>query len=341
MKKPDLSYYVSGYFKKYLPGQKNLSSNTISGYADAFRILFIFCEEKEELRIDRLKVSDFDSAIICRFLDWLETERGCSVSTRNQRLIAIHSFFKYVQKQCPADMEAIQGILDIPFKKGAKTVVPYLNEEQMKVLLSTPGAGTWEGFRDQVMLSLLYDTGARVQELIDLKIKDVRIESPAVVTLHGKGNKTRQVPIMSGTQALLKTYLEHCHYNPGISRGDNPLFVNQKKAPLSRWGISYIINKYVAQSKANGLLDIDFPVTPHVFRHSKAVHMVRAGINLIYIRDFLGHVDCATTEIYARIDTESKRKAIEKACEDILPNQEYNDWTADTDLMAFLESLRK
>lgn len=341
MKKPDLSYYVSSYFKKYLPGQKNLSSNTISGYADAFRILFIFCEEKEELRVDRLKVSDFNSAIICRFLDWLETERGCSVSTRNQRLIAIHSFFRYVQKQCPADMETIQGILDIPFKKGAKTVVPYLNEEQMKVLLSAPDAGTWEGFRDQVMLSLLYDTGARVQELIDLKIKDVRIESPAVVTLHGKGNKTRQVPIMSGTQALLKTYLEHCHYNPGISRGDNPLFVNQKKDRLSRWGISYIINKYAAQLKDAGLLDIDFPVTPHVFRHSKAVHMVRAGINLIYIRDFLGHVDCTTTEIYARIDTESKRKAIEKACEDILPNQEYSDWTADTDLMAFLDSLRK
>lgn len=341
MKKTNLPYYVTSYFKCYLPGQKNLSSNTISGYADAFRILFMFCEEKKGLRLDRLRISDFNSTVICEFLDWLETERGCSVSTRNQRLIAIHSFFRYVQKQCPADMETIQGILDIPYKKAEKTVVPYLDEERMRVLLSMPDGNTREGFRDQVLLSLLYDTGARVQELIDLRIKNVRIDSPAVVTLHGKGNKTRQVPVMSGTQALLKTYLEHYRYNPGISKGDNPLFTNQKKEPLSRWGISYIINKYVAQAKDAGLLDVDFPITPHVFRHSKAVHMIRAGINLIYIRDFLGHVDCSTTEIYARIDTELKRKAIEKACKDILPEQEYKDWTADADLMSFLDSLRK
>ena len=238
-------------------------------------------------------------------------------------------------------MEAIQGILDIPDKKTAKAVVPYLNEEQMQALLSIPDASTRVGFRDQVLLSLLYDTGARVQELADLKVKDIRIASPSVVTLHGKGNKTRQVPIMTNTRKLVKAYLEHYRYDPGISKGDNQLFTNQKKGELSRWGISYIINKYVELAKEKGLLDIDFPVTPHVFRHSKAVHMVRAGINLIYIRDFLGHVDCSTTEIYARIDTELKRKAIEKACKDILPKQEYKDWTADTDLMAFLESLTK
>ena len=179
------------------------------------------------------------------------------------------------------------------------------------------------------------------QELADLKVKDIRTESPSVVTIHGKGNKTRQVPVMTKTRKLLETYLEHYRYDPGISRGDNQLFTNQKKGKLSRWGISYIINKYVEKAKAEKFLDIDFPVTPHVFRHSKAVHMVRAGINLIYIRDFLGHVDCSTTEIYARIDTELKRKAIEKACKDILPEQEYKDWTADTDLMAFLESLTK
>ena len=341
MKKADLHYYVTSYFRSYLPGQKNLSGNTVSGYADAFRLLFRFCEEKKGLRVDRLKISDFDSGLVCGFLDWLETERGCSVSTRNQRLTALHSFFRYLQKQSPPDMEAIQGILDIPYKKTAMAVVPYLSEDQMKILLSMPDAGKKEGFRDQVLLSLLYDTGARVQELADLKVKDIRTESLAVVTLHGKGNKTRQVPVMTKTRKLLETYLEHYRYDPGISRGDNQLFTNQKKGKLSRWGISYIINKYVEKAKAEKLLDIDFPVTPHVFRHSKAVHMVRAGINLIYIRDFLGHVDCSTTEIYARIDTESKRKAIEKACKDILPEQEYKDWTTDTDLMAFLESLTK
>lgn len=341
MKKADLHYYVTGYFRCYLPGQKNLSSNTISGYADAFRLLFKFCEEQKGLRVDRLKISDFDADLVCGFLDWLEMERGCSVSTRNQRLTALHSFFRYLQKQSPPDMGAIQGILDIPYKKTAMTVVPYLSEEQMRVLLAAPDGSRREGFRDQVLLSLLYDTGARVQELIDLKVKDIRTENPAVATLHGKGNKTRQVPIMTNTQKLLEAYLEYYRYDPGISKGDHQLFTNQKKGKLSRWGVSYIINKYVEQAKGKGLLDIDFPVTPHVFRHSKAVHMVRAGINLIYIRDFLGHVDCSTTEIYARIDTELKRKAIEKACKDILPEKEYRDWTSDTDLMAFLESLTK
>lgn len=229
MKKADLHYYVTSYFRSYLSGQKNLSGNTISGYADAFRLLFKFCEEKKGLGIDRLKISDFDSGLVCGFLDWLETERGCSVSTRNQRLTALHSFFRYLQKQSPPDMEPIQGILDIPYKKTSATVVPYLGEEQMKVLLSMPDAGTREGFRDQVLLSVLYDTGARVQELVDLRVKDIRIERPSVVTLHGKGNKTRQVPVMTKTQKLLKSYLEHYHYDPGISRGDNLLFTNQKK----------------------------------------------------------------------------------------------------------------
>lgn len=144
MKKADLHYYVTSYFRSYLPGQKDLSSNTISGYADAFRLLFKFCEEKKGLRIDRLKISDFDSEVVCGFLDWLETERGCSVSTRNQRLTALHSFFRYLQKKSPPDMEAIQGILDIPYKKTAMAVVSYLSEEQMKILLSLPDADTKE-----------------------------------------------------------------------------------------------------------------------------------------------------------------------------------------------------
>ncbi len=174
---------------------------------------------------------------------------------------------------------------------------------------------------------------SRLQELCDLRIKDVRPESPAVITLTGKGNKVRQVPILSGTQKLLVSYLEKYKVNTGLSRGDNPLFVNQRRQKLSRWGVSHIIDKYVELAKEKGL-DVDFPITPHVFRHSKAVHMVHTGINLIYIRDFLGHVDCATTEIYAKIDTETKSKAIEAACKDITPDENYSDWNDDDDLMS-------
>lgn len=211
----------------------------------------------------------------------------------------------------------------------------------MKILLEKLDTATKEGCRDLVLLVVLYDTAARVQELIDLKIKDVRLTNPAVITLHGKGNKTCQVPIMDKTRKLLEDYLNHLNISDAISRGDNYLFVNQKKQKLSRWGVSYIINKYVEQAEQDPKFTIPFSVTPHVFRHSKSMHLLQAGVNLIYIRDFLGHCDCSTTEIYARADTEMKRKAIEAAYSDVLPGKELPAWENDTDLMVFLNSLCK
>ena len=146
---------------------------------------------------------------------------------------------------------------------------------------------------------------------------------------------------MDKTRKLLEDYLNHLSMNHAISKGDNNLFVNQKKQKLSRWGVSYIINKYVEQAEHDPKFTISFPVTPHVFRHSKSMHLLQAGVNLIYIRDFLGHCDCSTTEIYARADTEMKRKAIEAAYSDILPIKDLPTWGDDTDLMMFLNSLCK
>lgn len=331
-------YYVTTFFKKYLPGQKNLSSNTIHSYSDSFKLMLVFCEEKKGIKSSQLKLENLDRELVIEFLDWLEQERGCRPTTRNQRLIAFRSFSRYVQKECPSEMAGLQSILGISYKKSRKTVVPYLTERQMTLLLAQPKGDKWESYRDKVLMSTLYDTGARVQELCDIKMKDVRLEKPAIITLHGKGDKDRQVPIMGSTKLLLESYIEHYRFMPGISKGEHYLFVNQRKGRLSRWGVSHIINKYVESAEKEGM-NVDFPITPHVFRHSKAVHMVHAGINLIYIRDFLGHVDCSTTEIYAKIDTEQKRKAIESACKDIAPEQEYEDWTKDDDLMEFLRSL--
>lgn len=339
MKKADLPYYVSQYFQDYMAGQRNASPHTISSYAVAFKLLFTFCEEKKMVHTDKLTLALIDDIVISDFLKWVEEERGCSVTTRNQRLVAIHSFFRYVQKKSPEHMDSINKILDVPYKKASKTVVQYLTEEEMKDLLAQPSGDTWDGYRDKVLLSVLYDTGARVQELADLKIKDVRLEKPPMVTLHGKGDKIRQVPIMQSTKKLLESYMSCYKGNPGISRGDTPLFVNQQKQPLSRWGISYIIDKYVMMAQKEEKLNVGFPITPHTFRHSKAVHMLHAGINLVYIRDFLGHVDCSTTEIYARADTEMKRKAIEEACKDVFPEERLEDWNKSGDLMSFLDSL--
>jgi site-specific recombinase XerD len=339
MQKTDLPYYVTNFFAIYLPGQKNLSKNTIASYAVTFKLFFIFCKDKKNIPPEKLKLSMLNESLVTEFLDWLESDRNCSVTTRNQCLVSLHSFFRFVLVKDPACMDAFIKILKIPYKKTTKTIVPYLSEEDMKILLAQPDGKSWSGFRDKVMLSVLYDSGARVQELVDLRVKDVRTEAPAVITLHGKGDKIRQVPIMSSTAELLKNYLEKYKPASGIAKGDQPLFINQKKQSLSRWGITYIINKYVDKARGDSGFKADFNITPHVFRHSKAVHMVRAGINLIYIRDFLGHVDCYTTEIYARIDTETKRKAIERACKDIFPEGKTTDWTADEDLMSFLETL--
>lgn len=341
MKKADFPHYLTGFLGSYLPGQKNVSRNTIESYATAFKLLFSFCDEEKGIRTEKLTLILLDQPLILEYLDWLESARGCTVSTRNQRLVAMHSFFRYVQKQSPENLESIRGILDIPYKKAKKTIVAYLSMEQMKLLLSQPDASEKEGFRDLVLMSTLYDTGARVQELVDLKLKHVRLETPAVITLHGKGDKTRQVPIMANTVRLLKTYILHHNINPGINKGENYLFVNQKAQQLSRWGVAYIIRKYVAMAEQDPAFHVEFPISAHVFRHSKSMHLLQAGVNLIYIRDFLGHVDCSTTEIYARADTEMKRKAMEASYQDILPKEELPSWNDDGNLMSFLESLCK
>lgn len=341
MKKADFSYYLTSFLGKYLPGQKNVSPNTIESYAATFKLLLIYCEEKKKVKAERLSLSFFTRDIVIGFLDWIEQERNCSISTRNQRLVPLHSFFRYVQKESCQNLYEIQKILSIPNKKGPKTIVPFLTGDEMKVLLNQPDIITKEGMRDLVLLVVLYDSAARVQELIDLKIKDVRISNPSVITLNGKGNKRRQVPIMDKTRKLLENYINNQRVNDGISKGDNYLFVNQKKQQLSRWGISYIINKYVKLAEQDPKFTIAFPVTPHVFRHSKSVHLLQSGVNLIYIRDFLGHCDCSTTEIYARADTEMKRKAIEAAYSDVLPIKDLPLWADDTGLMMFLNSLCK
>lgn len=217
-------------------------------------------------------------------------------------------------------------------------MVPYLTANELKILLEQPDLKTKDGRRDLVLLAVLYDTAARVQELVDLRIRDVRLASPSVITLHGKGNKTRLVPVMEKTRALLRQYIDESKLTTGLAEMELPLFYNQQFKMLSRWGVSYIINKYVDMAKLDPHFAIDFPVTPHVFRHSKAMHLLQANVNLIYIRDFLGHVDVATTEVYARADSEMKRKALENAYLDLMPD-ELPKWEKDGALLSWLNNL--
>jgi integrase/recombinase XerD len=338
MKENDFSMYLTNFLSRYLPGQRNVSVNTIASYRDAFKLFLTFCEEIKGMKPEKITLPKLTKDLVIEFLTWLEEERKCSISTRNQRLAALHAFFRYIQKESPENLHEIQKILAIPNKRKTKPIVPYLTANELKILLEQPDLKTKGGRRDLVLLAVLYDTAARVQELVDLRIRDVRLTSPTVITLHGKGDKSRLVPIMGKTRNLLRQYLDESKQTTGIAEMELPLFHNQQHKTLSRWGVSYIINKYVEAAKQDPSFNIDFPVTPHVFRHSKAMHLLQADVNLIYIRDFLGHVDVVTTEVYARADSEMKRKALENAYVDLI-KVELPKWEKDGDLLRWLNNL--
>lgn len=275
--------------------------------------------------------------LLTDFLEWLETDRKCSISTRNQRLAAIHSFFRYVQSEEPSGIFHFQKVIAIPAKKARKTVVEHLTPEAMQLLLEQPDKHTSKGRRDLTLMSVLYDSGARVQELIDIKVCDVILDSPAVIILTGKGNKTRRVPIMKNTVSLLQYYLRENKLDSSW-KNEYPLFTNSQHKKLTKEGVAYIIAKYVESARKTSTI-VPSKVKVHMFRHSKSMHLLQAGVNLIYIRDFLGHVDLKTTEIYARADTETKRRAIENAYPDLI-NSNLPDWSKDQALLSWLSELK-
>jgi len=337
MKPTDFAKHMTAFFSEYLPGVKNLSSNTILSYRDAFRLLLVYCRDFENIPTEKLRVASFDDKLVLRFLGWLQRERGCSIATRNIRLAAIHSFFRYVQAHEPGLLLNCQLVIKVPFKKCQQPIIQHLTPEQTRDLLAAPGFSSRANRRDTTLLSVLYDTGARVQELCDLLVRDIRLDNPAVIALTGKGRKTRHVPLVANTVKLLRSYMEE---NGLLRNGsqDMPLFVNQRRSKLSRGGVSHILRKYVDLVSES---DTSFPkkLTPHCLRHSKAMHMYQAGVSLIYIRDILGHSDISSTDTYARADVEMKRKQLEDVCPDLTPSDSLPDWSRDQNLIDYLNNL--
>jgi site-specific recombinase XerD len=330
----DLPVLLSDYFQKYLPGQRGLSTNTIKSYRDAFVIFFRFLGEKEHIKPEKLKFHAMDRSMVERFTDWLECEKSCSVSTRNQRLAAIHAFMKYVLARCPEHFEQCQKVVEIPSKKSSIKPPVYLSIEELKHIFQQPDQSTNQGLRDLALLTLLYDSGCRVQELIDLTWMDLRFEKPATVALTGKGSKTRIVPLMPDTASIMHSYAR----SKTIAKRSENVFLNQSGNKLSRSGVEYVIEKYVKISEEIMYSIKEKKVTPHVFRHSKGMHLTQADVNIIYIRDLLGHSSVQVTERYARADSKSKRDALEKASKNIVPESNYSK-EEQQDLMQFLKSI--
>lgn len=337
MKPTDFAKHLTEFLSVYLPSHKNVSKNTIRSYRDTFKLLIKFCQETKNIQAERLSMVTLTSDLLIDFLNWLESDRNCSVSTRNQRLAAIHSFFRYVQAEEPTGLFHYQKVIAIPTKKTNRTVVEHLTPEAMKLLLEQPDRNCPRGLRDLTLISVLYDTGARVQELIDINVGNVILDSCPVIVLTGKRNKTRRVPLMKNTASLLERYIIENKLDKSW-KNVNPLFTNNQHHKLTKEGVAYIISKYVDLARKVSTL-VPPKVKAHMLRHSKAMHLLQAGVNLIYIRDFLGHVDLKTTEIYARTDTETKRKAIENAYPDLIDDN-LPDWNRDQALLSWLSELK-
>ncbi len=338
-KKEEFQYYVTKFLTEHMAGQRNLSHNTIASYAHTFRLILRFFSDERHIRADRISLEKFTRENVLDFLGWLERVRGVSAASRNIRLAGIHSFVRFVQSEDPSHLHEYQKILSIKNKKHQSREIPYLTVGQVKAIIAAPDSVTKQGFRDKVLLTVLYDSAARVDELIHMRLSDVRFSAPALVTIKGKGDKVRSVPLMGNTVAILKRYVDENGLESRQYSDHEFLFTNRSKNHLTRAGVAYLINKYVAIANRHGA-NITIGVHAHTFRHSKAVHLLEAGVELIYIRDILGHSSVTTTEIYARVCNERKREAIERAYKNI-SEESKDDWSSNKDLMSWLVDISR
>ena len=295
---------VEDFLTVYAPNSLGASENTLISYSYTFVLYLEFRKRTDGIDPDNFDLKDFTADSVDAFLDWLETERNCKTVTRNQRLSAFHAFCKYLCRKEVRLLNQWQQIISIKEKKHAvKKVVDYLTVDETSAILKSVDTSTVNGERDELMLTMLYDTAARVQELADLRFGDITLitKNTSMVRLTGKGSKTRNVPISIRTYEMLKPYIDSCSEKAPT----DCVFVNRTGEKLTRHGISYILRKYasIAVETCPSIKNKD--ISPHILRHSKAVHMLQGGVDLSKIRDFLGHEHISTTEIYVRtLDTD-------------------------------------
>ncbi|MDR1608824.1 MAG: site-specific integrase [Deltaproteobacteria bacterium] len=334
----DFAKLLSNYFTQHLIIAKNCSKNTINSYKDAFKQLLLFANSKMNISEKKLQIKDITKSFILDFLNWLETENNSNIRTRNQRLAVLHSFFSYVQHNEPDKIFQCQEILSIKTKKFTINSVDFLTSEDLQILLNQPNPIIKNERKHLVLLSLMYDTGARVQEICDLKVSNIIFNNNDIyIKITGKGNKTRIVPIDEKMKNLLNKYLNDFSLN-NSENNDCYLFTNHSKNKLSRQGITHILNKYYLIACSNHLFKNPIKISPHTLRHTRAIHLLQAGVDLIYIRDILGHSSVKTTELYARVITEQKRTAIEKVSGNI--NDQIPEWNINADLLEWLNSFK-
>lgn len=330
----DFSFYLQRYFMSYLMKQHNYGSNTISSYRDTFRLFIKFMAESH-IDISKIDIEEVGYDRTLKFIAWLADVRKNSVSTKNVRLAHIKSFFRYVLMTAPEYSEQCRKILNIPFGKDNKKPPACMSADAIKQLLASIDLSSDEGLRHLALLSLMYDSACRVQEIINLNVVDFHAGQCCKIYVHGKGNKYRSIPLLSETEKIVSKYIAHFRL-----ASDSPLFCNKKGERLTRQGIRYILQKYSKKANESAPGIINGSAYPHRLRHSKATHLVDRGVNLYNVRDFLGHESIATTQIYLTTNPEITRKAIESAAEKTVPESlDYYSQDERKDLLSFLDSL--
>jgi integrase/recombinase XerD len=330
-----LARCIERFFAEYLPIQRGMSLHTIRSYRDALLLFLTFTAENCRHPIEKLDLGQFTADTVSQFLTHLESDRGNGISTRNARLAALHTFARFLATQQPERLAEQQRILGVPFKRGARNEpLEYLEQNEIKALLDSIDRSTPTGRRDYALLALMFNTGARVQEILDLTQNDVRSEPPCQVRLRGKGGKTRYCPIWPQTAILLRELAQQ----PPASESDY-LFTNRRGQQLTRYGVRYILNKYVTASTPAAPSLKGKRIHPHTLRHTTAIHLLKAGVDFATISQWLGHATLNTTMVYARADLDMKRQALTQVFPDTLTGGATYPIDTRTDLTGWLKKL--
>jgi integrase/recombinase XerD len=330
-----LARALRGFFTDHLPRVRGASPHTIHSYRDTFVLLLRFVAARKRRTVPKLDLDDLAPQDVLDFLHDLEVERRNIPATRNVRLAAIHAFFRYCAAEHPERLEHCQRVLAVPFKRARSRPVEYLEFAEIQAVLAAIDRSTTQGRRDYALLAAMFNTGARVQEIVALRIADLRVEAPPHLRLFGKGRKERVCPLWPQTADLLRALIAERSGPPPV---DQPLFVNHRGGPLTRFGVRYILAKYCAQAQLAMPTLARKRLHPHSMRHSTAVHLLRSGVDIVTISQWLGHASVTTTNRYTSVDLETKRQAIERA-RPIDHASGLAPWRTDASVLEWLERL--
>ena len=329
-----LARCLRDYFADHLPRIRGMSPHTIQSYRDSLVLLLRFVASDRKIEVCDLDMDDLDPSRILGFLVYLEKERENSITTRNVRLAAIHAFFRYVGAHHPDQLERAQRMLGVPFKRADQRVIEYLDRSEIEAILARIDRSVPAGRRDYALLATMFNTGARVQEVIDLRASSLQLTKPYQLRLFGKGRKERFCPLWRQTAQVLLAFCEERQID---LRSDARVFLNHRGVPLTRFGVRYILAKHVDRARPAVVTLERKRLHPHSMRHSTAVALLKSGVDLSTISQWLGHSSPTTTNRYATIDLDMKREAINRVKP--VASSRKSSWRTSETVLGWLESL--